>query len=297
MPLRIRTASGSEVSLKRVTYALSTRDFEVMADLDAINFVFRTPLQFNDPPEPSNYETFLFKNKFIVESSIFEIHESSCGSRIGWMIPIAALESAAHDKADNKHFLNYAYAGIIQVIEEANITIDRTDIIENGTFALADFFDDSVCVAVLSKSVLQSKLPTFDITLFSPSLFRFGFLPLERSNHPAGIGSATEVAFRSISKKLTIIQISESLKGEQFLLSIFSGLIELKGHSLATFLILYQTLELLIDRIFAVERSNLINKINNIGNSVDEIKNAVTTIRDSISEESRLLSGCALVWL
>jgi len=131
-------------------------------------------------------------------------------------------------------------------------------------------------------------LAGFDLSHYRHWLFRFGYVSQSSAGHGAGNASKTEASFRSLTVRLNLKSISSNLRGDPFLSPLFEGHIDLRGHPLATFLILYQVFELLIERVFQVERNNLLARIAAIGNTVADAKETVKCFREAISEEHRL---------
>jgi hypothetical protein len=288
MPLRLDRGDGTSVALAPVSFAAETKEFLLSVEGGSAAVRFTSPLNLPTDIQAADYEIVVLKNRFLVENSIFQVYEVAANTRIGWLFPIQALASADHSEAANEHFLRYATAALLSLLSPAeNVSSSNGEILHVGETKLSDFYGDDLAVLALSRAVTGG-LANFSLNHYRHCLFKCGFVSHNANSHPAANASKTETAFRELSVRINLKSISVNLRSDPFLSSLFEGHIDLKGHPLATFLILYQVFELLIERVFQVERNNLIATISAIGNTVADAKKTVKCFREAISEENRL---------
>jgi hypothetical protein len=288
MPLCLDRGDGTSVVLAPAPVSASANEVLLSVEGSSTTVRFVSPLNLPIGILVADYEIIVLKNQFLVENSIFQVYEDAANTRIGWLFPIQALTSVDHSAAENEHFLRYASAALQSILSPAeNISSANAEILQRGTMRLSDFYGEDFAVLALSR-VATGGLVGFDLSHYRHSLFRFGYVSQGSAGHGAGSASKTETLFRSLTVRINLISISSNLRGDPFLSPLFEGHIDLRGHPLATFLILYQVFELLIERVFQVERNNLLARVAAIGNTVADAKETVRCFREAISEENRL---------
>lgn len=288
MPLRLDRGDGTSVALAPLSFFPETKEFILSVEGSSAGIRFICPLNLPTDVQVADYEIVVLKNQFLVENSIFQVYEASANMRIGWLFPIQALASADHSEAGNEHFLRYATGALLSLLAPSeDVLSPNGELVQIGAMKLSDFYGEDFAVLVLSRAATAG-LAGFNMSHYRHWLFRYGYVAHNSSGHAAASASKTESAFRSLTVRINLKSISLNLHNDPFLSPLFDGHIDLKGHPLATFLILYQVFELLIERVFQVERSDLLAKISAIGKTVSDAKETVKCFREAISEENRL---------
>jgi len=287
MPLRLARGDETPLTLAAPTFVPETQEFLSIVE-SGVTVRFKSPLKLVAAIQSKDYKTLDLKNRSLVESNIFQVYDAAKDLRIGWVFPIQALLSAEHDEAENPHFLNYASAATAALLAPSrDVFSERLDMLQSGELSLLDFYSEDAAVLTLSNQAC-SQIPDFDVADYLPGLFKFGFVSPISRGHPLSNQTRTGQMLRELHARINLRKISPKLRSDQFLSALFTGDTDLSGHRLATFLILYQAFELLIERVFQAERQTFINKATGIGNSVYDAKTALNDLRDVISEESRL---------
>ncbi len=190
--------------------------------------------------ESSSEEFILFKfyKTGLRETEIYQVYELN--KRIGWIFPIISLTSNEHGYSENKHFLKYAKIAFDIILN--SIDKSRNNKLPQNTVLL-----------ILYKENIDD-YPNFNIEYYYPSLFQYGYMTknIDYENNN----------FKTGNKRITIQKQSKELDEESYLLELFDELIYEK-HPLVKFHVLYQVVELFLEKILLNEIKLLSNLIEN----------------------------------
>jgi hypothetical protein len=238
----------STVELDQVTFDDSTNAFRLSDSGGKFGYEFQYALQKQEVEH--EYELHLCYRKDVRNEEINEVFDRITGERIGWSFPVAALTTSEHSFADNEHFLRTAFGAYKKLL--AVITIDEVRASDDQYLDKLLFLDPDTVIFCLFRTFIDEKIPNFSFRSYYPSLYRFGYTLQKTST----ASSFEEPA----SGKIRLNQICKSLANETFIDEIFNRLVY-ETHPLARFVVLYQVIELCLDRILLKELTTLTDAI------------------------------------
>jgi hypothetical protein len=197
-------------------------------------------LKYDNQFDPTNFTAQMLFHNNLSENNIFQVYEKILGERIGWIIPLSALGSNEHDYSDNPHFLRYAYVAYRKLID-SDFQTNKPAYKLNYT--LEDFFPPNSAILVLNDKT--RKIPDFDIDNYFPTLYFYGYYP-----NYVRVESTKEMRFEADQKRITLYPISTVLRDETFLKELFKNYLNVSTDDISKFHLLYQVVELLIERVF-----------------------------------------------
>ncbi len=182
-----------------------------------------------------NFEFHLFNNINCVENDIRILRINH--QRIGWVFPIVSLESTEHSYAKDNNYLDFAYMSIVYLL----CSLKTRNLEDN--ICLSTIFGDNTQIVALYKPWTNG-IENFDFNNYSLSLLQYGYC--EEGN----IKTDSQIIVK-------IIELKSVSKNNEDVLR-FSDLVLKKMYPLAVteydrFIILYQTIEILISKIFEVK--------------------------------------------
>jgi hypothetical protein len=209
------------------------------------------------PAQAINYSDYqvhiLHSNRFNKENDIFQIKDRSNGKRIGWIFPIQSIVSDQHDKALNPYFLNYSYAAFSNLLSGNYTIANGYHHLKNislpphaESFELNEIFSDDLIIVCLSNSTLSEgfSLEDYLLSLLAQS-YSFKRRIVE--------DNLVERVIVRPDICLWILPICESLKSDFYIKEIFKNYLLESTNELFRFHLLYQVIELFIDKIFDLE--------------------------------------------
>ncbi|OFD82692.1 hypothetical protein BWGOE8_12770 [Bacillus mycoides] len=228
---------------------------------DIIKALFEYNLNINEMNDTSNYEIHLLYNKNFAENNIFQVFDDEI--RLGWIFPLQAIVSKNHDYAENKHFLNYAYVAFLKLLSESEkLGLNNLNYREDCNYKLEDLFDiESTHVFITSNSNTQ-QISGYDYRKYIPSLYDIGYLPKYGNNSKEICGD----------KKLRVNKLSSELSKEVFITYLFNEVLVDTSHHLVKFYMLYQVIELLIEKIFNSELTIMLDGLSKDEKNLFQVK-------------------------
>lgn len=197
-------------------------------------------------------------NKHYKESDIFQIYEKNVNNRIGWVFPIQALLSNEHSFANNEHFLKYAYIAFKNLItKEVNGNFGKIQVAgKELEMNLDDIYNSSLIILCLCVEQ-TNKVQNFNIDNYLPSLYLnqyyfFNDKTNVKSTHTTLGPFVDDIDMVPISKK-KISSVKVNLLDENFIKFLFKNYLNVDQHPLVEFHLLYQVVELLIEKLLAEE--------------------------------------------
>lgn len=231
------------------------------------------PLQLVEGVVVRKTQTHIFYNKNFSESNIYQVFEKEHGNRIGWVFPLQALTSQEHDYALNKYFLSYAHSAFYDLFSDDNLSTTSRKIAyrEEGIYELEDFYDvEQVHILVLSVQSIN-EIPNFDVNHYFFDFYRKGYFLKEYNG---------EKQVDEVDGKLKVCSVSKDLKDDDYPFQLFSDVLISETHQLVKFHLLYQVIELMIEKIFDKELQSIIESLN-------QGERKLSHIKDDFSELSK----------
>lgn len=283
MPLSL-TLDGGRAEGRLVRGAGSS--YELHAGSFAAPFV--CPLSLPDDVDPTEYDVHIFFAGDVRESDIYQLYVPSGegGRRIGWFIPLLALESNLHDFAENEHFLRYARAAIDKFSEAYPLGAGEvSELTADNCIKLTALAPESTVLLVISKPVVRQG-HLFDLARLYPFLISIGVLDETQSKCGAAV-----VPFRRPSGgRMRLVHSSEDFANDRLVGTLLTYAAHAFNNPVLQFFYLYQVIELLMEKIFSIEQDSIISKINQARGEVSKVKEAMDDLSECISEKKRINS-------
>ncbi|ENY9320500.1 hypothetical protein ACF5DM_001408 [Salmonella enterica] len=245
------------------------------------------PLDFDEHSiaeyDRDNYDIFFLLKKDVKENDVVKLISSDTNKSIGYLLPVISLESNDHDYAADKYFLRYAYIGIQEALCRCKENSLETKLdLNKYTFKLTDIFDDELVICIIYK-------PHFNITDFSkisPILFKHGYIRFDSKTSKQIIYKpSTDDEFNN---KITLCQINNSIIEAPLIDKILHEQFPIERNIAFKFFILYQIIELLIERVYQHQQNIIIsNLVANVGN-LSKSKDIIGSFQEISSEKRRL---------
>lgn len=213
--------------------------------------------------EYSDYELYVLHNNSLGENDIYQVYDKEKSIRMGWIFPIQALESKEHDYSENQHFLKYAYVAMELLLrDKTNIHAKEPKYEQYNRYYLKDFYDNESMILILSKEQLK-KIEDFNIDDYIPDFYNYGYVFK---------GESSGTKDKSLDKRINLSRISKFLREEEFIFQLFKEFIGTEKSALLKFYLLYQVIELLMEKIFNNEFTNIMDKLSKSSNSLFDLK-------------------------
>lgn len=248
--------------------------------------VISTPLRLDNQFADKDFEIHLLIKRNVHENDIVTIHDASRKNvRIGWCIPITALESSEHDFAENDHFLRYAFVAMAELFKK-----DLDDYFSHGvdperTFSqFSDFLHPFTCLLVVSKETLSGD--DFVLDRYMPSLIAYGYAKLE-DRHPAEMVWAVNSG-ENRRGVLKLMPISSDLGDPRLIVSLLHHAVAYERRPLFGFFYAYQVIELLMDNVFMAEQTAILAEYKASVVDISSAKDVIEKLQRISSEKKRL---------
>lgn len=276
--------SGDELELQLGSY--SAEGFKLLDSKGLYEDIFlSTPLTLDCEFSNKEFEVFFLAKKDILENNIYQIYDDSRKVRIGWCIPVNALDSVDHDYADNIHFQKYAFAAIKNSIASINdsIFIKKPDLSASLQIRISDLFHANTAILIISKEKLQAN-QTFEIERVIPSLIRHGYVRLTNI-------SPDEITLKGIdpdNDKIYLKITSSDLGNHQVIDSLLHSAFAYETKPLLCFFYIYQIFELLLEEIYQTEQLKIVNDLITAAGDSSKAKEALEKAQRISSEKKRI---------
>lgn len=248
-------------------------------------------LNFNSEFDPNCFETHLLYSPGLGEGEskmVFHRYIDRDGGRvrekrIGWIIPVSALDSDLHSYKDDIHFLKYAYLAAKACLEAdwGSVKYNDVDVNLAQFLTLSDIFPEFTAVLVVSLNTLTEGAE-FDVDRAVPSMMANGYIPLNRE--PSGL---YEWDFDR-SSKVFLEMVSPAPNEFLVINNLLRAFARAKDEPVLQFFLLYQIVELLIERVMRYEYSEIASSIISAGQDSAKLKLAIDGVGKSVSEAERL---------
>ena len=233
----------------------------------------------------NDFSIYAFYNNKCSENSIFQVYDKEQRKRIGWIFPIQALVSNQHDFYDNKYFLRYAYIAMKKLLE-ANDNINIKDIqYKEECYSLLDFYDDEIVILILDGEN-TNKIECFNIDDYMIDLYKYGYC--------LNNGSNDLDYFEEIKGNLNLNRIKPYLRKENYIIELFKNYLGREKKDLLKFYLMYQIIELIMEKIFNKELLNIIDSLSNDEKSLFDVKEDLSKVaneKDRINKLTNKYSG------
>lgn len=217
----------------------------------------------DDEYDLNNFELYILNNQKCVENSIFQVYEKTKSKRIGWIFTVQSLVSNEHKEANNKYFLKYAYVAM-------EILIRRIESIEfnDDIYEIDDFYNSESVILIIDKGNI-SDIEDFKIENYIPYLYKYGYCFNGNNDLPY---------FTQVEERLNLHSISPILKEENYIIELFKNFLGNEASYLLKFYLLYQVIELILEKIFDKEFKDIVHGLSSNDKSLFDTKETLSTI-------------------
>ena len=255
-----------------------------LQDENGNKILVEIPLALDGSFSDKLFDIYFFSKRNIKESDIFQVYVREKDTRIGWLIPTLALSSTFHDNAENEHFLKYAYIAVRESLRCLNKSIFSHTVDGNeGRVGFADIFHDFTAILLISRETLSESIQ-FNVHRASPSLIRYGYVQLGASD-PGRVRLNRDAP---TGQRLYIEQISHSINNEELISELLNYSFAVEDSPVFKFFLLYQLFELLIEEIYRIEQTDIVNELVTVRGDSGKTKECIEKLNKFMSERSRL---------
>lgn len=233
---------------------------------DGCELEFRSTLNIQSHLNPKKYDCYLLHNnrKEISENSIYRVYFDNI--RSGWIFPIQALLSKEHDYVDDEYFLRYAYLGMYFLLT----SFSKEDI--NSDTRIEGKYNSNDHLLLVDHDNIKV-INNFSIKNYIVSLFKYGY----------GFNDEGNTITESIlipEKNMKLSSIPAYINNNVGINFLFSELINKNESEFSLFYVLYQLIELLINKVLILEFKKQVLTIDweetNLFDKNDSINKAIT---------------------
>lgn len=253
-----------------------------------IAFSVHYPLQADPHFVGKNFQVYFLSKVDLIENEIFEFMDASQtpSRRIGWCVPINALDSTEHAFADNPHFLRYAYIGVLTALNslDSGFYYNKVNLDSSSKTRITDIFHESTALLIISEETLLNG--KFEIDRWLPALAVHGYFRLTTSDPGLMLFKRESIK----EPKVTFEPISGDVGNVEYISNIYSKILPYEAHPLLQFFYLYQVIELLMEIIFRTEQAAFVQKIIATQGDVNATKELLERGRDSYSSEKNRIN-------
>lgn len=252
MPLIVRNdirSPSPATSLEHIEFYSQAGDkyFKLADPQNDFEIRIRYIPYFESTRDPGRYECVLFENSYLTaENDVFEIYESTLGGRLGWIFPIAALDSNEHNFAEDnsfKHYRHIAYQKLLSLNYPVNFTDSKEE------YRISEIFD-GVTVCILSKDEIAN-ISNFKITDYVLSFLKYDYLILKKGfNGKITFKKDEQIeAIRKGNHRIKIKKAAFDITSNQYTNSLFIDHVYQTENTLTKYILLYQILEQFIQEL------------------------------------------------
>ncbi|TSD66309.1 hypothetical protein FFF34_002590 [Inquilinus sp. KBS0705] len=258
-----------------------------------INYTVNFPLPYYDGYKIQDFNCIGFSSSiFNKENNIFQVNLKKSNKdkpkRIGWIFTIQALISTEHNEANNEHFLRYSFVTFEKLLrghlfEETVVYVE--DIKPDGILTLENIYPAEMVIFTISNATVKD-IPEFEIDNYLQSFYIYGyyFCPLQ-GDFDSAIENLIEPP---IITNIVIQKISDQLEHDKFAKELFRTYLKKQNHPLVQFYLLFQVIELLIDKVYDFEILKLFSAAKERTLAPHEIKKRIESIANMDYRITRL---------
>lgn len=231
---KLSDTSGNEIRVQYIPKFVSTWDYQ-------------------------KYDIILFENPYLTaENDIFQLYENSLAEneRLGWIFPVAALDSNENDYVEDRYFKHYRYVAYWKLLAlEHSIKYQEN----KPEYRLSEIFPHLI-VCILSKQEIN-KIENFKIENYILSFLKFDYLLYNGSIKGVSAFNKANIihSLRKGSHKLTIKKSAFDVMATDYTKSLFLSHLYQTDNFLVKYVFLYQILEHFIQEIADAKLDELID--------------------------------------
>jgi hypothetical protein len=262
--------TGREWSLDKISFNKNDVDSYFLLESsedNSIKFTVDFPLPVHEGYLPQDFTCIGFSSSiFNKENNVFQVNLKQPKVnviRIGWIFTVQALLSKEHNEADNQHFLRYAYITFEKLLRgelfpETLISMDEIGL--TGSIALESIYPADLIILSVSNNQIRN-IRKFNIDNYLQSFYSYGyyFCPT-LDEFDSSVENHVKIP---IITNIVIEKISDCLEDSDFAKSLFKTYLKKQNHPLVQFYLLFQVIELLIEKVYDFEIEKIFNEAKN----------------------------------
>jgi hypothetical protein len=274
---------GKSVEFRNFCFDEESSTFKSEVDVNTgLSLSVRAPIVIDNAFEDKEFFVFLFSKANLVESEIFQVVDKTKNRRVGWCIPVNALNSNEHSHASNVHFWRYAYVAIKFILNSQSAINTKLRFFgDEAPVHIYELLPESTTIFVVSKETLDCD---FEISRWIPALAALGYFQLT-SIAPENIRVLRD---RVQTPRLEVVPVSPEISELEQLTAIYSHAYPFEGNPLFQFFYLYQIVEHLMELVFKNEQASLVQRIISCQQDVNATKDLLDGAHKNTSEKQRI---------
>lgn len=214
------------------------------------------------------------------ESAVVDLVDRDSDERFGLIIPIQAIASSAHSRAEDEYFESVASALLPLIADDVEGHSKLVDWRADEPYLLSDFFPESLAVmAVRSDRALE-----YPPERYLPSLFSQGYCVFKNEDVCAFISGFVH----SARKTVRVSGISDSYFSNGYIVNLYRDVLPFERSDLAFFVLLYQIFETLMQHVFEEGLDSYKTKVSCFNGSASDLRELSTLLSDVTSERDRI---------
>ncbi|MCW0435523.1 hypothetical protein [Xanthomonas sacchari] len=214
------------------------------------------------------------------EDAVVDLVDKDSDDRFGIIIPIQALCSSEHSRAQDDYF-EYVASAVIPVVAEDLAGFSKiVDWRAGEVYTLADFFSESMAVL----AIRDDKAQEFPPEKYLVSLFAHGYCAFQNKD----LCSFISCFSHSRRKAIKLIGVDDSYLSNGYILSLYRDILPFERSDLAFFVLLYQIFESLMQHVFEERLAEYKIKVGNFNGSASDLRELSAELNDVTSERDRI---------
>jgi len=257
-------------------------------EVDGNDIFLEIPLDFSaidkSTPNLDDYLVGFYTKKKVKESEIKRLKNNDSDGVIGWIIPILSIESSEHEKSNLPGFLRYAFISLFALFKSypkyGKVNIDALH--QKPSVNLSQLFYDELVIVLIYKPMTSLA----DLQSLCSQLLDQGLVKLTERD-------PSEIKFiKSITEEntfnLKIKPISSLIKENILIEKVLHEQFPYESTPAFRFFILYQIVELLIEKVYFHQQEKLISDLIASKHDLSQAKDIFEKIQGFTSEKKRM---------
>lgn len=253
----------------KVKWEEQEKNFKVLEDGNEykFNYILNPITEYKD----KEFLIYIFLKKYeYAENDVYEIHDKSLchmsknieniTSRIGFLFPIRTILSIDNDYSTKEYFLRYAFVAYYNLIKESDSLIGYKMDKNKEYIDLTDIYGEDIFILIIDKKATE-QLNDFNINDYLISFYQYGYYIVDSIDDINKHKEKKQDETLKIGKKIKIESIPKCLKEYEYI-SYLIKMLNDDMHYLVKFHLLYQIIELLIERIMNREIKKVADNFN-----------------------------------